>query len=374
MLLRVFLVMLVCGLAGGEATAQISLSGESAVGLVKTAPSQAQRSVNNGLAFFGWQTDLFFSATVTDNIGVLTDLHVSEDRDPAIDYLAIRIANILPFNLTLDAGKFDLPFGNLGERRFPRRNPLYGLPLMYEYRTALPNYYIRDADLLAWRGLGYGMRLLDRGLYDLGIMVSGSAGIVDFAVAVTNGTVSSNSYGIRNINSDFGKLVRVAVTPFAGFTIGGGYSWGAYQKQPDPGQSVLFAYDAGEYVQRAAEIDVSFAREHLVMSGQGVYSEFDVPFRTYEDRLGVFGFTVEAKYTIMPRVYLAVRSGGLVFRDARLNGVEQPWDYNVSEWEGGGGYFLDRDVLVKIVRRETRVYGGSRPKDNLTALQLVVAY
>ena len=54
--------------------------------------------------------------------------------------------------------------------------------------------------------------------------------------------------------------------------------------------------------------------------------------------------------------------------------IQQPWDYNLIEWEGGLGFFIDRDVLLKAVRRETRTRGGSRPKDNLSVLQLVVAY
>jgi hypothetical protein len=164
MMTRISIMLLLLGIASADGFAQVSLSGETAIGVVKTAPSQAQRSVNNGLAFFGWQTDLFFSANITEDIGVLTDLRAADDRDPAIDYLAIRLSNILPLHLTLDAGKIDLPFGNLGDRRYPRRNALYGLPLMYEYRTNLPNYYIRDVDLLAYRGRGSGMRLRDRGL------------------------------------------------------------------------------------------------------------------------------------------------------------------------------------------------------------------
>jgi len=38
------------------------------------------------------------------------------------------------------------------------------------------------------------------------------------------------------------------------------------------------------------------------------------------------------------------------------------------------GIFLDKDVLLKAVRRETRTLGGKRPKDNLNVLQLVVAF
>jgi hypothetical protein len=65
---------------------------------------------------------------------------------------------------------------------------------------------------------------------------------------------------------------------------------------------------------------------------------------------------------------------GLEFGNVRSGGIEQQWDYNVVEWEGGLGYFVDKDVLLKAVRRETRILGGSGPKDNLTVVQLVVAY
>jgi len=88
----------------------------------------------------------------------------------------------------------------------------------------------------------------------------------------------------------------------------------------------------------------------------------------------VLGYYVEGKYTLIPRLYAALRVSGLEFGNVRSGGIEQQWDYNVVEWEGGLGYFVDKDVLLKAVRRETRILGGSGPKDNLTVVQLVVAY
>jgi hypothetical protein len=76
----------------------------------------------------------------------------------------------------------------------------------------------------------------------------------------------------------------------------------------------------------------------------------------------------------VPRLYVALRASGLEFNHVLLGAQEQPWDYAVTEWEGGIGFFIDRDVLVKLVRRETRIHGGTHPKDNLSVLQLVVAY
>jgi hypothetical protein len=44
------------------------------------------------------------------------------------------------------------------------------------------------------------------------------------------------------------------------------------------------------------------------------------------------------------------------------------------EIEAGVGYHLDRNTLVKLVRRETQTLEVSGPKDNLTVLQLAVSF
>ena len=216
------------------------------------------------------------------------------------------------------------------------------------------------------------MRLLNLGMYDLGVMVSGSSGILDYAVSVTNGTVSSVSYDGGSSNSDLGKIIRLAITPATGLTIGGAYAWGAYLD--DSGLYAPVDGDVNAYVQKAAEVDCEFSRGHFVFFGEGVYSSWPAPLEYRTENLEAFGFTLEGKYTLLPRLYAALRIGGLYFGDVRLAGEIRPWDYDVTEFEGGFGYFLDRNVLLKLVRRETRIQGGERPKDALTVLQLAVSY
>ena len=355
-----------------HAFAQVGFSGQTAVQFFKSAPTQSQRSVNSGRPSFGLETDLFVDGRVNENVAGLLNARITDTGYLIFDYLAIRLANLTPIGLNLQAGKFDLPFGNLGERRYPRKNFLFGLPVIYEYRTALPDHVPTESEILRNQGQGAGMHFLNGGMYDLGAMLFGSVGIIDYAVSVTNGTVSETAYGVGNSNSDFGKVFRLAITPMTGFTIGGAYSWGAYLEETNtPLPRVI---DVNEYNERAAEIDIEYSRGHVVLYGEGVYTTWQVPLETHDDTFKALGFYVEGKYTVLPRLYVALRLSGLHFRDALLAGVQQPWDYDVTEWEGGLGYFLDRDVLLKLVRRETRIHGGSMPKDNLTVLQLTVAY
>jgi hypothetical protein len=359
--------------------AQVVLSGQTAAEFYKSAVTQSPRAVDNGRPSFGWDTQLFVDGTVSEHVSALANIRATNVDAVTFDYIAIRITDVTPLGLNFQAGKFDLPFGNLGERRFPRENLLFGLPAIYEYRTALPDHFspgsdnlvIPERDIIAGSGQGRGMRLLDLGMYHPGAMIFGSAGVLDYAFAVTTGTVSTSSYSSDNYNSDLGKVARLAVTPLTGLTIGGAYAWGAYMQEAYP---VPGGENAGAYTQRAAEADIEFSRGHAVLYGEAVTSTYAVPLTTGDQDLHVFGYYVEGKYTLMPRLYAALRFSGLQFGNIRTGGIDEPWDYDLVEWEGGFGYFIDKDVLLKAVRRETRIRGGSGPKDNLSVIQLVVSY
>ncbi len=377
---RTGIIALFCMAALPPATsAQVILSGQMAAQFYKSAITTSPRAVNSGRPSFGWDTRLFIEGGVTDHVSALANIRATNTDAITFDYLAIRLTDVTPLGLNFQAGKFDLPFGNLGERRFPRKNLLFGLPSIYEYRMALPDHFspgpdnqvIPERDIVTNVGQGRGMRLLDLGMYHPGAMVFGSAGMLDYAFAVTTGTVSTSSYSSDNYNSDLGKVARLAVTPVTGLTIGGAYAWGAYMQAayPIPGSE-----NVNSYTERAAEVDLEFSRGHAVLYGEAVYSIFDVPLTTGDQNLKVLGYYVEGKYTIVPRLYAALRASGLGFGTVLVGGIQRRWDYNLVEWEGGLGYFVDRDVLLKAVRRETRILGGSGPKDNLTVLQLVVSY
>src|SRR5512135_2230904 len=97
---------------------QISLSGQTAAQFLKSSPSESPRTVNAGRPSFGWESDLFLDGRVGDHVMALATLRATETQNITFDYAAIRVTDLTPLHFNIQAGRFDLPFGNLGERRF----------------------------------------------------------------------------------------------------------------------------------------------------------------------------------------------------------------------------------------------------------------
>lgn len=356
----------------GSLQSQVQLSGETSAYGLKSSRSQDQRVVNRGNPTFGWRFDLFLDGRVTDNVVVLVNTRVLEDESINFDYAAIRISDFAGLGFNFQMGKFDMPFGNLAERRFPTKNSLYGLPLIYEYRTSLPNQVVNRVDVLNNRGVGVGMRLLDLGVYDIGAMVYGDIGKLHYAVAAANGTISSSYSGYLNSNGDFDKIVRLAYTPMLGLTVGASAAMGAYLGST--GKPLPRAEGSNYYQQLIGDFDFEFSRGRFLMDGEAVYSQWTVPFENEDTRLWAVGYVGEAKYTWFPRFYTAARASGLMFSRFTIGNSSPRWDNNMLEIEAGIGYHLDRNTILKIVRRETRTLEVTAPRDNLTVLQLAVAF
>jgi hypothetical protein len=364
------LILLVALCVQGQS--QVQASGEASSYVLKTAQTTSPRATNNGNPTFGWRFDLFLDAKVTDKVFVLVDTRALPDEVINFDYVALRIVNLADLGFNFQMGKFDMPFGNLADRRFATKDFLYGLPLIYEYRTSLPDQVATRADVLGSRGKGVGMRLIDLGVYDIGAMVYGDAGKVHYAVAVANGTISSTYVRHLNDNSDFNKIIRFTYTPIMGLTLGLSAAMSAYLS--DEGKPLPRDQGSLHYQQLIGDVDVEFSRERFLFNGEAVYSKWTVPFENEDTDLSAFGYYAEAKYTWFPRFYTAARVSGLVFSRVQLEGISPRWDNNLVEIEAGVGYHLDRNTLVKLVRRETRTLEVTGPKDNLTVLQLAVAF
>jgi hypothetical protein len=352
--------------------AQVQLSGEASSFGLKSSRSDGQRVVDRGTPTFGWRFDLFVDGRVTDHVFVLASLRSYEEETLNIDYAAIRITDIADLGINLQMGKFDMPFGNLAERRFPTKNFLYGLPLIYEYRMSLPNQVVTRIDLLNNRGKGVGMRLLDFGIYDIGAMIYGDAGSLHYAIAGANGTISSTTYHQLNNNYDFNKIVRLAYTPMMGLTIGASAAMSAYLA--DGGKALPRTTASNHYQQLIGDADVEFSIERFLLNAEGIYSQWTVPLENEDTKLSVVGYYAEAKYTWFPRFYTAARVSGLIFSKFSVGDIVSRWDNNVLEVEAGLGYHLDRNTILKIVRRETRTPEIAGTRDNLTVLQLAASF
>ncbi len=357
---------------GAPVFSQVQLSGEASAYGLKSSRSQNQRVVNKGTATFGWRFDLFVDAKVADNVFVLANTRSYEEEPISIDYAAIRINDLAGLGFNVQMGKFDMPFGNLAERRFPSKNFLYGLPMIYEYRMSLTNQVVGRLEVLNNRGRGVGMRLLDYGIYDIGAMLYGDLGRLHYAIAGSNGTISSTGYRQLNQNGDFNKIIRLAYTPLMGLTVGASAAMGAYLA--DGGKPLPRDEMSNHYQQLIGEADVDFSRDRFLLNGEAVYSQWTVPFENEDTKLSVIGYYAEAKYTWFPRFYTAVRVSGLIFSKLTIGDTSPRWDNNVFEVEAGIGFHVDRNTIIKIVRRETRTPEVTGTRDNLTVFQLAVSF
>ncbi len=361
--------------------AQLDIYGQISPSYAQSSKSTPQLTFNEGRPTFLWRLDLFADAYVTDRVTAYVNIRSQQDQIMNIDYLAIRITDISPLGFNIQAGKFDMPFGNLYSRRFPADNFLFGLPLIYQYHTVvMSNYIFPDAQaMLHRRGQGgspdlpSSMSILDRGIYGTGVMLFGSIGIIDYFAALMNGTVSNTgSYGNSlNVNNDIGKLLRVTVTPLFGLTIGGSVSWGSYLS--DTIENYLPDYTSAEdYKQFIGSIDIEYTRGHIQFFSQALYNSWQYP--NIIDDLNVFGYYAETKYTFRPRWFIAARVNQMLFSNITVDGINQRWDYNVLQVEGGIGFAIDRNTLVKAVYKESTLYGPERNSNFMFALQMVTRF
>lgn len=370
--------------------AQINISGQVSSSFVATGGGMSQYSHNGGRPTFGWRADLFFDAQISDNIIFLSNLRMLQDEAIHVDLFTVRFLNLHGPALNADAGVIDVPFLNIGERRFPKNNPFLTLPVGREHHTNL-----RASDYRLWvaderyTSVGNGVHIMDGGLYDLGFRVFGTFGIVDYAAALTNGTIASSaSYSPDGLNENhgFGKTARLAVTPLTGMTFGVSYARGpflsegqaSYYGVPAPGGD-----DPYEYYQEIVGIDLDYSYDHFSFYGEAFFSSWN-----YEDEYGAdfeaSGFSAELRYVPLTRVMVAARVGGIFFNDVEgmvyplyypPEPYAGPWGRDLLRTEIALGYRFNREVLLKAVYHHVgQPDRGPDPADDGVGLQIVASF
>jgi hypothetical protein len=107
---------------------------------------------------------------------------------------------------------------------------------------------------------------------------------------------------------------------------------------------------------------------------------------TFQDALGydltATGYSVEGRYTLVPRLTLAARAGEIFFNEIRVNFPLDPaagylikWDREILRLEAALGYRLDRSALVKLIYMSNTTLGVTEdPADNSFIIQAVVSF
>jgi hypothetical protein len=132
--------------------------------------------------------------------------------------------------------------------------------------------------------------------------------------------------------------------------------------------------NGSRYVQRAHGVDAEYSRDHWLVRADAVFSQWQLPLAAEplsHGRLQAIATSLEGKYTVFPGAYAAARAEHLAF--SRIAGTTRTlaWDAPVTRLEVGGGYYLQRNVIVRMSLQHNAREAGRVQRSNLLAAQLL---
>jgi hypothetical protein len=408
---RVYIISLAVGalLANIELFAQfkpeLELGSIASFAYKKSQSGDSPLVINGGSSTFLSEWDLFLGVQITEEISLYAQVQTVRGINFVNNNLSVLYQPHNNKAVNLEIGKFLIPFGTFLARRWATENPLIDWSLMYQYKNNLSAFELpqNNDELLKVRGKGHGfeyhsepsssalvlaktnaghipragsgLRLVSREVYLTGLQVFGGFAAFNYNFGLTNGSLS-NPADINN-SETINVIGRLTFKPSMGLLLGTSFSSGAYLNQASVNPQLKpIGKSAGDFRQTASGFDLSYSIGHLVLFSEIVVNRYRSPF--LDEDLDVFAYYIEAKYTLMPRLYVASRFSRMTFSeiddvsDIDGNGkFREPWDYNVNQFELGAGYHFNRHVLLKIMGQfnHTEVSNVSDPADNHFAMQ-----
>jgi len=319
---------------------------------------------------------------------LLFDARMDNLQPPRVYALYLRLRPWSGRDFDVQLGLVPTVFGSFPRRRYAFDNPLPSLPLVYQYLTtiredALPS---NAEEVVAQRGRGWlvrypigdtrfgpGRPLVNAERWDAGIQARIGVHPLSLAVAVTQGTLSHPT--VEDDNA--GKQVsgRLAWTPSPSFTAGLSGSSGDFVA--DEARDELPGGGPGKYRQQAMGLDLEWARGHVILRGEAVFSSWHLPAvdaTRIEEPLDALGAFVEARYKLRPGLYVASRVERLTMAEIGSNLGYLSWDADVTRFELGGGYSPMRHLLVKAAWQHNRRDGGRVRQSDLFSVQVLAWY
>jgi hypothetical protein len=369
--------------AGAGSQPAVDVGGIITVNYLNGGNGKSPLVHNDGVPGFELVGDLFMNVRVSEEASVFLELETWRGWEVRL-YSASLTYKISGERLQVEAGKFAAPFGNFLPRRFAPQNFLYGYPLHYEYRVGLgvdkvPRHH---AELLNARGTAgeYSTQVIARQSYLSGAQLFGKLGRFGYSVGLANGALCNpTDLSVSQRPMVFGRLhLQPAISLKIGVSAASGnYLNHKLVKNQRPN------LQPEKYAQYVAGLDIEYSRGYLVFFGEGTFSRWQSPFISGD--LDALAFSVEARYKILPRLFVAARYGRLDFSDiADAQDVDadgklaEPWEFPVWRLESGAGYYLSRHALLKAVWQINRTQelnpGSGDPADDLIAVQMTVFY
>jgi hypothetical protein len=368
-------VLLVLGLPAVIAAQPVSLAG----GRV-TVGGEAALTIGPHDRWFFNYTDYKYSALrlarfdlgaawrPARRVEVVGDLRTENLDAPRILALYVRVRPWAHRTFDLQAGRIPPAFGAFARRSYAADSFLIGYPLAYQYLTSLRTDALpaTTGDLLRMRGRGWlsnfplgaqapaaGLPLVSAFRWDTGIQARIGSSPVEVLAAVTTGTLSNPR--LRDDNDGKQLSARVAGRPAVGLVLGVSAARGAYLTR-ELMDLVAAAPGRQSARQTVWGADAEYSRGYWLVRAEGVWSAWDLPALpdpALGSALRARGLMLEGRYKIRPGLYAAARGDHLDFSDVR--GI--PWDAPVWRVEGGVGFSVRRNLLLKGVYQHSRREG-----------------
>lgn len=325
------------------------------------------------------------SVRASDRLSVLGELRTQNFKHVSPFALYARVRPWPNRRFDVNVGRIPPTFGSFTRRAYGHENPLIGYPLAYQYLTSLRDDSVPASadELLRMRGRGWlsnfsvgnlepyhGLPLVTASSWDTGLQINTGWGVMDVTAAVTNGSVSHPRVGDDNDGKQIAG--RVAARPVVGLVIGGSFARGEYLSRQLT--ESLPASGSQRFVQRAYGADVEYSRDHWMARADAVLSEWELPALgppRVPSPVRAIAVALEGRYTFLPGMYAAARAEHLAFN--RIAGTTRiaEWDAPVSRVEIGGGYYLQRNLIMRISVQRVRRDGGRVQRATIPTAQLL---
>jgi hypothetical protein len=129
------------------------------------------------------------------------------------------------------------------------------------------------------------------------------------------------------------------------------------------------------FTQTALGADLEYSRDHYLVRFETIASAWRLPAvrsPALPHSLDALSASIEGRYKLRPRLYVAARFDSLGFSEVTGTRATLPWDAPVTRIEAGVGYTIQRNLLLKISHQYNQRDGGVlRRAAHLPAAQLV---
>jgi hypothetical protein len=131
---------------------------------------------------------------------------------------------------------------------------------------------------------------------------------------------------------------------------------------------------AGRFTQTGWGADLEYSRDYYLVRFETIVSDWRLPVikpPAIDLPLRAVSTLVEGRYKIRPGLYAAARLDHLGFSTITGSTSRAQWEAPVTRVEVGGGFSLQRNLLLKVTYQRNTRAGGRVTRASLGAAQLV---